>query len=49
VFGEDKQQLIVDADGCVNLFVDFLSTLDIFRGVPASDTTIMYPENWTGN
>jgi len=35
---QDEQQLIVDSDGFINLFMKLLSTLDAFWSVPASDT-----------
>ena len=38
MFREDEQQLIVDSDGFINLFMKLLSTLDAFWSVPASDT-----------
>ena len=38
MFREDEQQLIIDSNSFINLFVDFPSTLDVIRSVPASNT-----------
>jgi hypothetical protein len=38
VVREYEQQLVIDTDGFVNLFVDFPSALDVFWSVPTSYT-----------
>ena len=36
--GHDQQELVADADGFVDLFVELPAALDVLRGEPAADS-----------
>jgi hypothetical protein len=38
---QDQQQLVVQADGFVDLLVDFLATLNIVRSKPATHAFVL--------